>query len=253
MTKKPLLLSVQPDDDVPLFYAVEWVATHCGTKEPGIDENDVALWEWACGEVLDAIVKGEIDILGVKRRNVFSAADRGSAPPEQLQAYRFRDCAVQSPYHVTDFDVAFDQSGCHWLLRIYPHGDVDAVEPSGIERAPPGAEWYDCGSDSLLNRAMSGWAQLTVKAGAVRRRWPVGYAATNAPRNKGRPTAMEHYMVEHQRRFENDEALPKIGPESRSLEKWGESALDPKDQYTAKPIERAIRKRHPERYAKKII
>lgn len=220
-TQTPPLMTAHGDGDISLFYAAEWIATQ--KLLTGIDSGHFCFLESAYVELRAVIVSGKIAVTGIKRDEANYVETEDSEPRDIVPGHRFSDCAIQCPYHTTDFDLAFGNHS--WLLRSFAFEDQD--------------DWNNKFSDALLNRSQKGWVQLKVLKCEILKRWP---DRTQAKRGAGRPTMMPAVIAEHAARLQAGKAMFGLGEESRFLETWfADTYRDDKKPLKAGSIENAIR------------
>jgi hypothetical protein len=142
---------------VPLFCAVEWIATRGGTKIIADAENET--WKAAADDLLLAAVDGRVDVFGVKvLSGLRSSADLDFGAREKIPPCELADCiAVANPHEPRDFDVEIVEAD--FLLRVTPYEADGSWQRDGM-------------SDELLDRnGYVLWTKLTLKRADVLATW----------------------------------------------------------------------------------
>jgi hypothetical protein len=201
---------------MPMFCAVQWIATRGGTRT--FEPSYATIWEAAYAELLAPVSSNQIVVTGVR-----------NGAREKLEGHLFASIAIDYPFGDTSLDLIF-KDDLH--LQSYPYVNDE--------------EWRKGYDDCLRAGRVVRWSQLMVLKSEIAQWWPFNEAASPATHSggPGRPSAMHLVEAEYRRRRELGELTEGIGKVSRILADWARETYPSLRTPGAGAIANTLRDRH---------
>jgi hypothetical protein len=222
MDRKEVTLpeTVRPDGPgyMPLYCAVQWIATRGGTFS--FEPTYATVWDQAYTELLTRISTEELAVTGIRR-----------GIREKLEGHLFASIVVDHIFGDKSIDMIF-MDELH--LQSYVYIDEE--------------HWRRGFDDCLRNRDGIQWSQLMVRKSDVARWWPFDakpQASSGAP---GRPTSIHLVKAGYDARWERGEVLGRIGLEAEALAAWLADKHPELPQLTPKTIVNNLGAEHRRRW-----
>ncbi len=211
----PPTMSPTGDGYMPLFCAVQWIATEGGAVD--FDPDDESIWRRAFDKLLGAIASEKVRVVGLRE-----------GARELVPGFHFAGCVVDFPYTEASLDMILSDT---IYLRSCPY--VDEVH------------WLKNFNDALVSRHRDHWTHLMVEKGDVRQRWPFTTTETTRTGAPGRPALSMHLIFDElERRAIAGKMLGAVGKESLELVEWLKVTHASNPRPTPKTVENQIRDRY---------
>lgn len=213
----PATLSPEGPGYMPLYCAVQWIATHGGGVN--FEPTNILVWEKPYSQLLARIASNEVAITGMR-----------DGVREKLEGHLFALIPVSYPFVDTPIELFL---GDEMYLSSYTYIDEE--------------HWRDGFDDSLQDRQGIRWSKLLVLKSDVARWWPfkndhvLPETHTGAP---GRPSAMHLVEAEYDARIVRGDAKGRISEVARELATWAKATYPDLRLPTAATIANRLRHKH---------
>jgi hypothetical protein len=202
---------------MPLYCAVQWIATKGGTIS--FEPSYAPVWDRAYAELLARISSDEVTITGLRH-----------GIREKLQGHLFASIVVDHTFGNTSIDLIL---GDELHLQSYVYIDDE--------------HWRNGFDDSLRDRAGIQWSQIMVRKSDIARWWPFDTSGTTPETHSGapgRPSVMHLIEAEYDRRKGRGEIAGGIGKVAAELAAWAKVTYPDYRTPGAGAIENALRSKH---------